>query len=100
MANPDGVLVDCNPACAKLLGFTSCTEAIQSTINILGANKRQQDSLRKRLQKTCNIFEGDHELKGASGHPMVVAANFTAVRDAAGAVTRIECVIIQTTTEV
>ena len=94
IANADGIVIDCNPALMRLLGFSIQDDVIMAHVNIMGSTKRLMDSLMKQLHKRSNINDYEAKLKGASGKTISVIANYNSTLDTGGALVRINGTIV------
>lgn len=90
IASAEGIVIDCNPAFMRLLGFNTYDEVITSHINIMGSSKRARNALMKRLQKTLNINDFKVELTGASGNKIIAIANYAVTLDDSRTIVRIK----------
>ena len=94
IAGADGIVIDCNPAFMRLLGFSKHCELINARINITGSTKGVKDSFIKRLRKTSDVKDFEVKLKGALGKTISVIANYHSTLDNSGALVRIKGTVV------
>jgi PAS domain S-box-containing protein len=94
IAGADGIVIDCNPAFMRLLGFSKHSELINARINITGSTKGVKDSFIKRLRKTSDVKDFEVKLKCALGKTIAVIANYHPTVDNSGALVRIKGTVV------
>jgi PAS domain S-box-containing protein len=95
IAGADGIVIDCNHAFMRLLGFSKLGEVINAHINITGSTKGVKDSFMKRFRKTSDVKDFEVKLKGALGKTISVIANYNTTVDDSGVLVRIKGIVEQ-----
>jgi len=90
IATPDGSLIDCNPAFARLFGFRSIIEAIQSRLPELFASPADYETCMTMLRGQGHIEGYEVELIGKKSTRIHVIANLSASRGADGTLDQIK----------
>ena len=90
IATPDGGLIDCNPAFARLFGFRSIIEAIQFRLPDLFAHKSDYDTCMSMLRGQGNIEGYEVELVGKKSRRINVIANLSGSRGGDGTLDQIK----------
>lgn len=90
IATPDGSLIDCNPAFARLFGFRSIIEAIQTRLPDLFARQSDYDTCMSLLRGQGNIEGYEVALVGKNSKRINVIANLSGSRGGNGALDQIK----------
>ncbi|MDZ7832758.1 MAG: response regulator [Desulfobacterales bacterium] len=90
IATPEGSLIDCNPAFARLFGFRSIIEAIQSRLPELFASPADYETCMTMLRGQGHIEGYEVELIGKKGTRIHVIANLSASRGGDGTLNQIK----------
>jgi two-component system, cell cycle sensor histidine kinase and response regulator CckA len=89
VSTPDGRLLDCNPAFAKILGFASPAEAKKVSLWELHPSREARERYLSLLRERGTLTYQELELRNASGKPVQTIANVIATLDEQGAITEI-----------
>jgi PAS domain S-box-containing protein len=90
IATPEGSLIDCNPAFARLFGFRSIIEAIQYRLPDLFADSSDYETCMALLRGQGNIEGYEVELIGKKRSRINVIANLSASRRGDGTLDQIK----------
>ena len=97
---PDGSIVTCNPAFARIFGFESIEEAKSANCLSLLHTKGEGAELVASLQPNETIFRHQLEMRQRDGETVYVVAKFTGSFDAAGALTEIKGFLFNETSRI
>jgi len=90
IATPEGSLIDCNPAFARLFGFRSIIEAIQFRLPDLFVDSSDYETCMALLRGQGNIEGYEVELTGKKQTRIHVIANLSASRSGDGTLDQIK----------
>ena len=82
VASEDGVVADCNDACAQLLGYAAREDLLLQRIEYV--HPHQRDSILRRLREHGSVANEEVELRGRDGAPVWVLENVRRVPPANG----------------
>ena len=86
-STPDGRYLTANPALARMHGFDSPAELIQSRKDIsreIYAEPRQREKFKQLLEKHGSVHAFEHEIVRKDGSKIWISVNAHAIRDDAG----------------
>jgi two-component system cell cycle sensor histidine kinase/response regulator CckA len=89
IADPDGRLLACNPAFARMFGFSTIWEAKQTGIVLLYRNIEEYGAFLKRLKKCKKLNNDEVELRRKDGKRLQIVARVIGVFDSQGELTEI-----------
>ena len=75
VATPDGRLLACNPAFARMFGFSSVEEAMQQNMATLYPNPESRAAFISRLKRERQLENFELELRRSNGAPIYVVAS-------------------------
>ncbi|HUP42759.1 MAG TPA: ATP-binding protein [Thermoanaerobaculia bacterium] len=75
IATPDGTIVTCNPAFARIFGFDSVTEALKAKLPELFPDFETRRDFMRRLQEHGRLERYEGEGRRRSGEPLFLIAN-------------------------
>jgi PAS domain S-box-containing protein len=84
VSTPDGELLACNAAFARMFGFESVAEAMQSRLPTTSQSAAARQAFLDRLRAEGHLEGYEHELQRKDGTPLFVVENASAVRDERG----------------
>jgi PAS domain S-box-containing protein len=89
IATADGLLVDCNPAFARILGYCSPNEVIGSSMEGHLFNSEQRDLMLNRLRAKGKLDRYEGALRHCNGQPVYIVGNLIGIFDDQGELTSI-----------
>jgi two-component system, cell cycle sensor histidine kinase and response regulator CckA len=89
-SNPDGHVLDCNTTFARMLGYSSLDEVLQSNASDFYFSPSDRASFLDKLKTHERLFNFECRLRKKDGAPVWVLENVFAAFDAKGEVTMIE----------
>jgi PAS domain S-box-containing protein len=87
---PDGSIITCNPAFARIFGFDSIKEARSANFLSLLHTKKEGVELLAELQPNESLERSELEMRQRDGDGLYVAAKFIGTFDAAGQLTELK----------
>lgn len=84
VARPDGRLITCNPAYARIFGFDSVEAALERSFFTLLPDAEERSRFLVQLQAEGKLEFFEKELRDVQGRRVFVIANFIGVTDGAG----------------
>ncbi len=90
ISRPDGTLLACNPAFAKMFGFNSVSEARQHNLNELYPNPQARDAFLQLLKEKGKLEYFEADLRAKDGKPVYVIENASAAFDSKDELTEIK----------
>lgn len=75
ISKPDGRLVACNTAFARIFGFSSAEEAISRNVTLFYPSVEAREQLKKRLMTYRKLENYETELRDKNGKPVYVVEN-------------------------
>lgn len=96
---PDGTLLDCNAAFARIFGFEGVEEAMKMDFNGLCADATLGDELIERLRHERKLEYHQRELRRVDGKPVHVIENIIGVFDSEGNLTRVRGYLFDNTAQ-
>jgi PAS domain S-box-containing protein len=87
---PDGSIITCNPAFARIFGFDSIEEARSANFLSLLHTKKEGVELLAELQPNESLERSELEMRQRDGDGLYVAAKFIGTFDAAGQLTELK----------
>lgn len=98
ISSPEGKLLACNPAFAKIFGFPSVEEASKYDLNSLFPNENDREAFFVLLQKKKKIESHEIELRRLDHKPVHVVANVVGSFDKNNNLTEVKGYIFDNTT--
>ncbi|MGD9900506.1 MAG: PAS domain S-box protein, partial [Calditrichaceae bacterium] len=90
ITTPEGVLLSCNPAFAKIFGFDSVEEALKCNVNSLYPDLKTREKLLRLLKKKRKLEYYEMELSDRKGQPVYIITNVTGQFDESGNLTELK----------
>ena len=87
---PDGSIITCNPAFARIFGFDSIEDARSANFLSLLHTKKEGVELLAELRPNESLERSELEMRQRDGDGLYVAAKFTGTFDAAGQLTELK----------
>ncbi|HEY3662071.1 MAG TPA: response regulator [Chthoniobacterales bacterium] len=87
---PDGAIITCNPAFARIFGFGSIDEARSANFLSLLQTKKEARDLLASLRPNESTERRELEMRDRDGDPVYVAAKFVGIFDPAGGLQEIK----------
>ena len=87
---PDGTIITCNPAFARIFGFDSIEEARSANFFSLLHTKKEGVELLAELQPNYSLERSELEMRQRDGDGLYVAAKFVGTFDGAGQLTELK----------
>ena len=81
IATPDFRIVSCNLACARLFGYDSIEEFLESGGEMSYKSDFQRDAIARRLQEEGTVMNEEVELRGRDGRTLWALENVRLIRD-------------------
>ncbi len=75
ISTPEGRLIDCNPAFARMLGFASVEDAIQTDLVALYPSQQDRETYLAELRTNASTLTFEHILMRKDGTPIHVIEN-------------------------
>jgi len=97
ISRPDGKLLACNPEFARIFGFASVQNALQSNAARLYPNPRARQSFVDRVRKHRKLEYLEMELRDCNGRPVHVIENVSGIFDDRGELVEIRGYVIDNT---
>ncbi len=96
-SRPDGTLLACNPAFARMFGFSSVEEALRCNMVTIYRDAAARESFLETLQRQKQIELHEEVLRRKDGSPLYVIDNAVGVFDAAGELVEIRGYLLDNT---
>ena len=96
VTTPSGLIVNANPALARIMGYDSTSELIQSANNIaetIYVRPSSREEYQKLMQRDGMVREYEYQVRRRSGEIRWLSDSATVVRDNSGAAIRYEGVV-------
>ncbi len=90
ISTPEGELLDCNPAFARIMGINSAEEANTLNMSTLFSSHQASDDLLKRLRKEKKVIDHELEMRRVDGKSIHVIENVIGKFDNNGNLTEIQ----------
>ncbi|MBA3961394.1 MAG: response regulator [Chthoniobacterales bacterium] len=97
LMKPDGTVVTCNPAFARIFGFATIAEAKSTNFMSLLRTKKEGLDLVAELRPNESIERDELEMRRRDGDAVYVAARFTGSFDAEGKLTELKSYLFNDT---
>ncbi|HQV31484.1 MAG TPA: ATP-binding protein, partial [Calditrichia bacterium] len=97
IALPDGKIVYCNPAFARIFGFAGVDEALRFSIADLYAGQADFQALIERLTRTQKLEYYEEQLVNRSGEPVYIIENLIGTFNESGQLTQFQGYIFDDT---
>ncbi|MBI2838995.1 MAG: PAS domain S-box protein [Acidobacteria bacterium] len=94
VSTPDGRLVACNPAFARMFGFDSPSDALTSNLEELYPSREARDDFLDILMKRGRLEYHQAELRRRDGRPIYVVETAVAIHDGLGKLIEIQGYLI------
>ena len=95
--NLDGQIVDCNSACARIFGFSSREEMMETRMGERYAKPGDREAFLARLMPTGNMTNYEHRMRRKDGSPVWLLASTTVAGQKYGAPAATESTLIDIT---
>ena len=89
VTTPDGKILDCNPAYARILGFESVEETKQHNTADFYPSSENRENFLKLLVQSKNLQNYEIELRAQNGKPVYVLENVFGIFDSEGNLVKI-----------
>lgn len=89
ISTPDGKLLTCNPAFARIFGFASVEEAMKSSLDIIYIDSQAREAFLDMLREMGKLENNEFELRRRDGSPIHVLENVVGVFDEQGTLVEI-----------
>ncbi len=96
VTTPDGLLLNANPALARMMGFDAPDDLIRATLDIsknIYVDPNARLEYQRRMQRDGMVREFEYQVKQRDGTVLWLSDSATTVRDKAGNVVRYEGVV-------
>ncbi|MGA9117570.1 MAG: PAS domain S-box protein [Bacteroidota bacterium] len=90
VSTPEGKILDCNPAFARIFGFSSVEEALQSNCKVLHSSVDDREEIFEKLRRLRRLEYYELELRRRDGKPIYVFANLIGSFDQDGTLTSVK----------
>jgi PAS domain S-box-containing protein len=97
ISTPDGQLIACNPAFARIFGYSSCEEAKNSNLDIVYPDPRAREAFLELLREKGKLEYYEVELRRRDGTPVHVIENVIGEFDKQGALVEIKGYLVDDT---
>jgi PAS domain S-box-containing protein len=97
ICSPDGRLLVCNPAFARMFGFGSVAEAMCSDLGVLYPEPATAENLFQRLRTEHKLQDLEQEMRRRDGKPLYVVANVIGTFDDRNELVEVKGYAIDTT---
>lgn len=97
MATEDGLVLDCNEACARLFGFESRETFLAEGGRIEYMHPHERDSLIRRLREHTTVANEEVELRGRGDTPVWALENVRRIVPAGGGPPMLEGILLDIT---
>ena len=89
ISRPDGTLVDCNPAFARIFGFSSPEEALKTDLNTVYPDSTVRSDFLKKLKRDRKVTYYESRMRRRDGSVVHTLENAIGIFDADGELTEI-----------
>jgi PAS domain S-box-containing protein len=97
ISTPDGRLLACNPAFARIFGFASCEEASEHNLDAIYPDPKAREAFLELIREKRKLERYEVELRRCDGTPVHVIENVVGVFDEHGTLVELKGSVLDTT---
>ncbi|HTY36939.1 MAG TPA: PAS domain S-box protein, partial [Bacteroidota bacterium] len=92
-----GVIVDCNPAFARIFGFSSLDEAVAADPHVIYKDSNDRRKLYEKLEREKKLENLELEARRTDGTPLYLIENLIGIFDESGRMTHVRGYVVDNT---